>query len=182
MSCSSGVRTHGRQSQGLWKSPVKTPDLFAFVPAPTFSLVSSEFIASALCSALVTFVDAFQSMMVELEGSGLRNFFLTRGCNLKESVEGNKPEEPSAVLALVLVSEDCVRFVEVPAALATLHEDEPRPPDELSPPFSAMFWREFFPLFREDDAMLNVKGCSNAPSGGSIQKLPKKIDLTLQEE
>ena len=148
----------------MWKSPVKTPDPFAFVSAPIFSLVSSEFIASALCSALVTFVDAFQSMMVELEGSGLRNFFLTRGCNRKESAEGNKPEEPSAVLGLVLVSEDCVRFVEVPAALAkraALHEDEPRPPDELSPPFSpfsAMFWREFFPLFREDDAMLTLRG------------------------
>ena len=151
---------------------MKTLDPFAFVSAPIFSLVSSEFIASALCRALVTFVDAFQSMMVELEGSGLRNFFLTRGCNLKESAEGNRPDETSAVLALVLVSEDCVRFVEVPAALAkraALHEDEPRPPDEPS----AMFWREFFPLFREDDAMLNVKGC-NAPSGGSIQKLPKK--------
>ena len=156
---------------------MKTPDLFAFVPAPTFSLVSSEFIASALCSALVTFVDAFQSMMVELEGSGLRNFFLTRGCNLKESVEGNKPEEPSA-LALVLVSEDCVRFVEVPAALAkraALHEDDPRPPDELSPPFSAMFCREFFPLFREDDAMLNAEmGCSNAPFGVPHSRNSKK--------
>ena len=147
---------------------MKTPDPFAFVSAPIFSLVSSEFIASALCSALVTFVDAFQSMMVELEGSGLRNFFLTRGCNLKESAEGNVLPDETSALALMLVSEDCVRFVEVPAALAKMsNEDEPRPPDELSPPFSATFCREFFPLFREDDAMLNAeRGCSNAQFGG----------------
>ena len=165
---------------------MKTPDPFAFVSAPIFSLVSSEFIASALCSALVTFVDAFQSMMVELEGSGLRNFFLTRGCNLKESAEGNVLPDETSALALMLVSEDCVRFVEVPAALAKMsNEDEPRPPDELSPPFSfsAMFCREFFPLFREDDAMLNAeRGCSNAQFGeiggdSGVHNSEKKKDL-----